>query len=80
MGSGVSRVLDLQSLRARFNALDQGHVFRFWDLLGEVEQEALLSQLGSRDVCAPHALSDPGRTDAAGRREFLTLAGLARAR
>ena len=52
MGSGVSRVLDLQSLRARFNALNQGHVFRFWDLLGEVEQEALLSQLKRIDLQA----------------------------
>ena len=52
VGSGVSPVLHLQNLRARFKELDQGHVFRFWDLLGEVEQEALLSQLKRIDLPA----------------------------
>ncbi len=41
MGSGDSKAFEIDSLRQRFEALGQGHVFRFWDRLAPAEREAL---------------------------------------
>jgi UDP-N-acetylglucosamine/UDP-N-acetylgalactosamine diphosphorylase len=46
------RVENLEHLRARFEELDQGHVFRFWDRLDGADREALLTQLGRIDLGA----------------------------
>ena len=37
-------------LRARFEAHGQGHVFRFWDRLGDDERHALLQQAAGIDL------------------------------
>jgi UDP-N-acetylglucosamine/UDP-N-acetylgalactosamine diphosphorylase len=43
---------DIRELRALFEAHDQGHVFRFWDGLGEDAQSRLEAQAASLDLPA----------------------------
>lgn len=38
------------SLKQRYEAAGQGHLFQFWDKLSSTEQSALLQQLGSLDI------------------------------
>ncbi len=39
-----------ESVRARFEAAGQGHVFRFWDKLSEASRSSLLEQAGEIDL------------------------------
>ncbi len=50
MGTATSGELTVETLRARFEAHGQGHVFRFWDRLGADERHGLLQQAAGIDL------------------------------
>lgn len=51
MGGVVSSgTIDIDGLRARFEACGQGHVFAFWERLDAAEREALVTQCAALDL------------------------------
>ncbi len=50
MGSGESKAFEIDALRRRFEALGQGHVFRFWDRLTASERQALGRQASGLEL------------------------------
>jgi len=50
VGNVAFRELSVETQRVRFEAHAQGHVFRFWDRLGEDERRGLLEQAAAIDL------------------------------
>jgi UDP-N-acetylglucosamine/UDP-N-acetylgalactosamine diphosphorylase len=54
---------DVQSLREKFEAVDQGHLFNFWDQLSAEEKSVFYEQLAKFEpervaVCSPECTTE----------------------
>jgi len=61
--SGEPSANDVQSLRAKFEAVGQGHLFNFWDQLSAGEKSVFYKQLAKFEpervtVCSPECATE----------------------